>query len=85
MIDKNHECFIALNNKLGAISNETFYKPISFSQSTGIITTDVWGIRVEYTKANGKRNLRQHVTLFVSYCPMCGKRLDDEIAKPENK
>lgn len=74
----DHECFKMLNEKLEVKTNDTIYRPISFSQTTGQLSADEWGIRVEYTETKGKRTLKKHITLFISYCPICGKALNGE-------
>lgn len=79
----DHKCFMMLNQKLGIATTETIYRPFSFSQSTGKLSDDDWGIRVEYIEVRGKRKSKKHITLFISYCPICGKPLNSDIAAPE--
>lgn len=54
-----------------------FYHPISITQDLHTLKALPWSIRVMKQTPSGGLARRGAVTMIMSYCPFCGKKVED--------
>ncbi len=54
------------------------YQPIVINRETMDFESVSWAIKVYNPTSTGAPKRREQASLFMSYCPLCGKRLREE-------